>query len=276
MHKNNIKQNQLPYYSQYPFDEKNISNLVEENLSEIESISSNASNNSDVTIKSEKINNLKDDDQDNEIKTEHNENWYTTENNYKSYQNMINIMKDKRKLDLENLAKKKYVQNILLPFDNDKSNTVPSTSIYCGVLSSIDTAPCAIPCEEKNSKFKVFGVFCSPECAAAYIFDNYQNDDLWEKYSLLNYMYSKLYNEDNFKIKPAAPRQCLKIFGGTLNIKHFREYNTNFKKNFKVIVPPLISIIPQQEYSFLNKNYSTKTDTISENKIPENNSEDLF
>ena len=79
-----------------------------------------------------------------------------------------------------------------------------------------------------------------------------------------------LEQEKNLEIKLAAPRQCLKIFGGNLSIKDFRMYNSNYEKHFQVIMPPMVSIIPQQEFSFLDKGFSSfskKIVTIDKNKV---------
>ena len=97
------------------------------------------------------------------------------------------------------------------------------------------------------------GNFCSPECAAAYNFDNFDGEEVWERYSLLNFLYKKMYNTNNLKIKLAGPRETLKIFGGNLTIKEFRSHISNSDKSFKLIVPPMVSMIPHQEYSFTDK-----------------------
>ena len=79
-----------------------------------------------------------------------------------------------------------------------------------------------------------------------------------------------MYNEQNLEIKLAAPRQCLKIFGGNLSIKDFRMYNSNYEKHFQVIMPPMVSIIPQQEFSFLDKGFSSfskKIVTLDKSKV---------
>ena len=267
LHKKNITNKELPFYSHYPFDEKNISDLLEESV-DLGENNQKTIHHDDSSLEKTNTSILEDDSEEsiNNIESEHNNQWYgNSSDKYDTYQNVINVMKENRKKELDNLTTKKtinYSENILIQFDNSKSSTwLSSTSIYCWWCSHpFSCAPCAIPYEYNDSKFKVYGVFCSPECVAAYIFDNYSNETVWEKYSLLNFMYNKLYNQKNLKIKLAAPRQTLKIFGGNLNIKHFREYNVNYKKNFNVIVPPLVSIIPQVEYNFSNSGYKTSSD----------------
>ena len=48
---------------------------------------------------------------------------------------------------------------------------------------------------------------------------------MFEKYSLLNLMYKKLYIRNFIKINLAPPRETLKMFGGYLSIEEFRESN---------------------------------------------------
>jgi len=197
-----------------------------------------------------------------------------------SYQEAINSMKDRRKKDIENFSsniKDNQVDSMLLQYKElNKTESWPcSTSIYCWwCCHPFNEAPCALPYDYKDKKFHVYGIFCSPECAASYNFDNGVTEEVWERYSLLNFMYRKINNDKNIKIKLASPRQTLKIFGGSLSMKDFRLHNSNYEKTFKVIIPPMISIIPQQEYNFLDNGYSSKVNkkyvALEKNKIINN------
>ena len=104
------------------------------------------------------------------------------------------------------------------------------------------------------------GVFCSPECAAAYNFNTNGVTNIWEKYSLLNLLYGKMYKKN---IKIAPPRNTLKKFGGNLTINQFRRHNVNNDIKFKIINPPLKSVIPCVECSnntsFSSGNYNNKS-----------------
>ena len=77
----------------------------------------------------------------------------------------------------------------------------------------------------------MFGNFCSCECAAAYNFDNLKTYEAFERYSMLNYLYS-----EKSKIKLAAPRLALKKFGGQLSIEEFRKNNLILDKNYKLLI----------------------------------------
>jgi uncharacterized membrane protein len=73
-------------------------------------------------------------------------------------------------------------------------------------------------------------------------------------------LYKKIYNDKNIKIKLAPPKQTLKIFGGHLSIKEFRINNTNYANTYKIIIPPLVSIIPIQELTGIDNGYSSNND----------------
>ena len=53
-------------------------------------------------------------------------------------------------------------------------------------------------------------------------------------------------------IKLASPRLSLKKFGGRFSINEFRKNNSNYNKEFKLLLPPMISIIPAIEEININ------------------------
>ena len=97
-----------------------------------------------------------------------------------------------------------------------------------------------LPYNITNNVFNMYGHFCCPECAAAFNFNDLNDECVWERYSLLNYVY----NNNNYKYNLAPSRLTLDIFGGPLTIKDFREI-INSKKNINVILPPLYILKPQ-------------------------------
>jgi hypothetical protein len=188
-------------------------------------------------------------------------------NNYKedeitNKQNIsTNIEKNKAwEVDQKNNNKvlKKNLRNILYEFINcNNEKTWPEkTNINCWwCCHCFDNTPCSLPYKYKKEKFYVKGIFCSFNCAASYNF-SLNDEDIYERYSLLNLMYKKLYYRKFIKINLAPPRESLKIFGGYLSIEEFRENCLNNDKIFSLIDPPLISIIPKIEESMNhNKNF---------------------
>ena len=143
---------------------------------------------------------------------------------------------------------KRNLLNIMFEFiDATNNNTWPnSTNCYCDLCSHpFDTSPCALPEKYINGNFYLSGCYCSFNCAARDNFD--QNTyNIWERYSLLNLLYKKLYDTKTIKIKLAPPRKTLKIYGGTKTIEEFRK---NFLKNteYNIVTPPMIPLVPKIE-----------------------------
>jgi hypothetical protein len=97
-----------------------------------------------------------------------------------------------------------------------------------------------IPLKFINNNFHIYGCFCSPNCAAAYLFNMYKDsDDIWNKYSLLNFMYNTIY-KTNISIKCASSKLILKKYGGTLTIKEFREQFNKRSNNYYINIPSTI------------------------------------
>jgi hypothetical protein len=72
--------------------------------------------------------------------------------------------------------------------------------------------------------YKVKGNFCRPECAVAYLFDSKEDTSVKaEYYSLLNFIYGKIFNYTK-NIKPAPdPRYLLTKYLGNLTIQEYRK-----------------------------------------------------
>lgn len=142
------------------------------------------------------------------------------------------------------------VNQVLVPFKNfNKSGKWPEqVNIYCWhCCHPFKSKPVSIPIRYVNDTFYVYGVFCSYNCASAYnLNSNDYNKN--ENHQLLSLMYSKLYNTNKFiDICPAPPKEVLQIFGGNVTIDNYRNNFITNNKEFKLIRPPLISIIPQVE-----------------------------
>tara|TARA_B100000123_G_C25731674_1_gene429564 strand:+ start:184 stop:1407 length:1224 start_codon:yes stop_codon:yes gene_type:complete len=186
--------------------------------------------------------------------------------NYNNILKSENFEKTNENLKFTDLDKKENIKNktssIMIYYNeyNKRKEWPKKSSINCfWCCHTFKGAPCCLPTKVKNDVFYVYGNFCSKECAAAYNFDSGDNSyNIWERYTLLNYLYSIIDNNPELKIKLAPPRMTLEMFGGNLSIEEFREsFETD--KQYKVIYPPMISIIPSVDES--NKNENMKKDT---------------
>ncbi len=153
-----------------------------------------------------------------------------------------------------NKVLKKNLKNIMYEFIHSNSEKVwpESTNIHCyWCCHSFGNTPTCLPEYFKKGKFYVSGCFCSFNCAASYNFSK-NDEDIWERYSLLNLMYKKMYNQNFIRIPLAPPREVLKTFGGYLSIDEYRENLMKMDKMFNVIKPPLVAIIPKIEENILS------------------------
>jgi hypothetical protein len=96
-----------------------------------------------------------------------------------------------------------------------------------------------------KDSYHVYGCFCSPECATAFLMEeNIDSSIRFERYHLLNNIYSKIYN---FKknIKPAAnPYYMLEKYYGNLTIQEYRALLRN-ERLFLIVDKPLTRILPE-------------------------------
>ena len=97
-----------------------------------------------------------------------------------------------------------------------------------------------IPTKIVKENFHIYGCFCSPNCAAAYLFNMYKDtDDIWNKYSLLNFMYNSIYDKD-ISVKLSPSKLLLKKYGGTLTISEYRSNLNNKQYNNYINIPNTI------------------------------------
>jgi len=194
---------------------------------------------------------------------EKNENLENLENfeNFENFHEVSNEIKKNRNKNLERKCKyKKKINSTMKQFKyyNNLKKWPKNTSIWCFWDNhSFNSVPCAIPTKYLDGVYHLDGCFCSPECAAAYIFYGDETEEYikYERYSLLNLLYKNALRNNELKIKLASQRRVLNIYGGNLDINEFRALNSNYKKTYNIIMPPFISIIPQQEEQQLNNKY---------------------
>jgi len=105
--------------------------------------------------------------------------------------------------------------------------------------------PIFIPKNCRQGIIEVYGCFCSPECAVAYLKnENIDTSTLWERYCLLNNIYGKIYDYSK-NIKPApSPFFTLDKYYGTLNIQEYRKLLKN-ERLLLIVDKPLIRALPE-------------------------------
>ena len=129
-----------------------------------------------------------------------------------------------------------------------------------------DSPPIYIPKHFIKDSYQVYGCFCSPECAVAYLMnENIDSSIKFERYHLLNHIYAKIFNYTK-NIKPAPiPHYMLEKFYGNLHIQEFRGLSRT-ERLFLIVDKPLTRILPEL--------HEDNDDFILNNKIiPTNNTQ---
>jgi len=108
-----------------------------------------------------------------------------------------------------------------------------------------DNPPIYIPRQERKGTIEAYGCFCSPECAVAHLkSENIDSSTMWERYALLNNIYSKIYNYEK-NIKPApSPFYTLDKYYGNLTIQEYRGLLRN-ERLLLVVEKPLTKVLPE-------------------------------
>jgi hypothetical protein len=118
-----------------------------------------------------------------------------------------------------------------------------SACFWC--TCEFDNPPVYIPKFHLKDSYHVYGCFCSPECAVAHLMDeNIDSSAKFERYYLLNHIYTKVYDYTK-NIKPAPnPYYMLDKYYGNLSIQEFRSLLRN-ERLFLVVDKPLTRILPE-------------------------------
>jgi hypothetical protein len=176
---------------------------------------------------------------------------YDTEHSFKNKDKTNDIREIWKKLKM--LEHNLHVNNI----DNKKSACFWDTCEF-------DNPPVYIPKHFINNTYQVYGCFCSPECAVAHLMEeNIDSSIKFERYQLINHIYSKVYNYSK-NIKPAPnPYYMLEKYYGNLSTQEYRSLLQN-ERLFLIVDKPLTRVMPEL--------HEDNDDFIINNKIiPTNN-----
>lgn len=151
------------------------------------------------------------------------------------------------KIEVDEEPKSSAILNKLKVLEKDlyhnNINNKKSACFWC--TCDFDNQPIYIPKFFIKDSYNVYGCFCTPECAAASLMnENIDSSVKFERYQLLNHVYSKIHDYSK-NIKPAPnPYYMLDKYYGNLTIQ---EYRMLLRKDrlFLVVDKPLTRIIPE-------------------------------
>ena len=134
------------------------------------------------------------------------------------------------------------INNLSIKLHN---NNIKKKSCCFWCTEPFDNPTIYIPKYNTNNTYHVYGSFCSPECATSYLFnEKLDNTTKFERYYLLNNLYSNIY-DFNKNIKPApSPYYLLDKYYGNLTIEEYRRLFRN-DKIMITVDKPMTKIYPE-------------------------------
>jgi len=143
--------------------------------------------------------------------------------------------------DIKNIWKK--INSLKINLHKDNISDKRSCCFWC--TYDFDSPPIFIPKNEFKDVYQVYGCFCSPQCGVAHLMNEKIDSSVkFERYQLMNHIYSKIYNYKK-NIKPAPnPYYLLDKFYGNLTIKEYRQMFDN-DQLLIIVDKPLTHVFPE-------------------------------
>jgi hypothetical protein len=140
----------------------------------------------------------------------------------------------------------------IVGYKDGKQIIAEKTNIACfWCTHTFETMPCYIPERYHDGKFYVYGCFCTYNCALAYNL-KMGGYGVKERHSLIIKMYNTI-NENDENLVPAERKEILEKYGGPVNIFEYRKNLKTCDKEYRFMIPPMVSIIPTVETIFKEK-----------------------
>jgi hypothetical protein len=152
---------------------------------------------------------------------------------------------DDEKQNKENDTKEVWKKLKQLEHNLHVNNISDKKSACFWCTYEFDNPPVYIPKHYIKDTYHVYGCFCSPECSTAYLMEeNIDSSSKFERYYLINHIYSKIFDYKK-NIKPAPnPYYMLDKYYGNLTIQEYRALLRN-ERLFLVVDKPLTRILPE-------------------------------
>ena len=191
------------------------------------------------------------------------------ENQKINIQPQINITQHEKQEDKTKSTDMKKIwrklEELKVNLRNNNASDKKSACFWC--TYEFDNPAIFIPKQYNNNLLEVYGCFCSPECAVAHLKnEDIDNSRKWERYTLLNNIYSKIFNYEK-NIKPAPnPFYTLDKYYGNLSIYEYRKLLKN-ERILMVVDKPMTKVLPEiyeenNEIPFINNNLLNNTNKV--------------
>lgn len=150
---------------------------------------------------------------------------------------------------VQTLPRKEYgPTQLLVQYASSKqTQCIPDTTdlacFWC--CETFDGRPCVIPSHIHDDVWQVYGNFCMPQCAMAYLLSELLDmHTRWERIALLNRLYGSLMNG---RIYPAPSRESLVRFGGPITGEELRSLCDSQRIRVDIHLPPMVSILASMD-----------------------------
>jgi hypothetical protein len=193
-----------------------------------------------------------------------------TLNNELTLNNEDSLINEDNNFDRKNISSEKLLYNKIISKKLEdlskqlKTNNVNKKGACFWCTYCFDNDSIMIPKYEIKNTYYCYGNFCSPECACSYLMnENIESSQKFERYYLLNIIYSKIYNyEKNIKLAP-SPYYTLDKFYGNLNIQEYRKL-LKHERLLLIVEKPLSKLLPElydenEDYILNNKSVNNKS-----------------
>ena len=159
--------------------------------------------------------------------------------------NEVEIDNDYDKLGKDNDNKEIWKKLKTLEHNLHVNNISDKKSACFWCTYDFDNPPVYIPKHYIKDSYNVYGCFCSPECASAYLMEeNIDSSSKFERYYLINHIYTQIYDYKK-NIKPAPnPYYMLEKYYGNLTIQEYRALLRS-ERLFLIVDKPLTRILPE-------------------------------
>jgi hypothetical protein len=158
---------------------------------------------------------------------------------------------------------------LLVQFANTKdTKELPVTSkaacFWCCEI--FGGRPCVIPTCITEGVWQVYGNFCTPHCASAYLLADLLDTHVrWERLSLLHRLYG---NYCGGRIYPSPHREVLERFGGPMSTQEFRRLCEERKIRVDLHLPPMVSILASMDTRPIDFYETSIRNTVTYNPVP--------
>ncbi len=193
-----------------------------------------------------------------------------TQTKTKLNKNVVIKKKETKEVENKNINTKDLWTKLNALKKNLRCNNVSDKRAACFWCTyEFDNPAVYIPKQYNGDCLEVYGCFCSPECALSYLKNESIDDSTkWERYALLNNVYSKIYDYSK-SIKPAPdPHYTLDKYYGNLSIQEYRKLLSK-ERIFMIVDKPMTKILPElyEENNEIPNVYNNILDKSNKNNV---------